>query len=180
MWFGCPPSRMKTLERQPSSLSPSSSYSSSSSSRYPWRSWLCRCPSALCSANVQVPGCTRGFALASLLSVPAPGLMKLRTLWGTEPHLARAAVLDILDRAGAPTGGTAGRPSLKTSGGAVCFTRANVTDYARSLAEFPFDPRQGRGENAFTYAHLLLGPCAPHARLDLHGLGGWRRRESLD
>ena len=44
---------------------------------------------------------------------------------------------------------------MKTSGGAVCFTRANVTDYARSLAEFPFDPRKGRGENAFTYAHLL-------------------------
>ena len=81
--------------------------------------------------------------------------MKLRTLWGTESHLGRAAVLDILDRAGAPTGGTAGRPSLKTSGGAVCFTRANVVDYARSLAEFPFDPRKGRGENAFTYAHLL-------------------------
>ena len=42
---------------------------------------------------------------------------------------------------------------MKTSGGAVCFTRANVTDYARSLAEFPFDLR--RGENAFMYAHLL-------------------------
>ena len=44
---------------------------------------------------------------------------------------------------------------MKTSGGAVCFTRANVTDYARSLAEFPFDLRRGRGEHAFTYAHLL-------------------------
>ena len=87
--------------------------------------------------------------------------MKLRTLWGKESYLGRAAVLGILDRAGAPTGGGAGgRPSLKTSGGAVCFTRANVTDYARSLAEFPFTLRHGGvnasgGENAFMYAHLL-------------------------
>ena len=44
-------------------------------------------------------------------------------------------------------------PSLQSSGGAVCFTKANVTDYARSLAEFPFDLR--RGEQSFTYAHLL-------------------------
>ena len=48
---------------------------------------------------------------------------------------------------------------MQTSGGAVCFTRANVTDYARSLAEFPFDLRRGGshggGENAFMYAHLL-------------------------
>ena len=79
--------------------------------------------------------------------------MTLRTLWGKESHLGRAAVLGILDRAGAPTGGGAGRPSLQTSGGAVCFTRANVTDYARSLAEFPFDLR--RGEQSFTYAHLI-------------------------
>ena len=87
--------------------------------------------------------------------------MTLRTLWGKASHQGRAAVLDILNQAGAPTGGSAGkRSSLRTSGGAVCFTRANVRDYARSLAEFPFDLRRGGanasgGEKAFTYAHLL-------------------------
>ena len=127
-------------------------------------------PSTLCSANVQVPGCSRGFALASLLSVPAPGLMTLRTLWGKESHLGRAAVLGILDRAGAPTGGGAGgRPSLKTSGGAVCFTRANVTCRL---------PRRRR--ERYHVCPSALDPCAPLARLDLHGHGGWRRRESLD
>ena len=92
--------------------------------------------------------------------MPAPGVMTLRTLWGKASHQSRVAVTDILNRAGAPTGGSAGkRPSLRTSGGAVCFTRANVTDYASSLAEFPFDLSPGRNrsgdENCFTYAHLI-------------------------